>query len=230
MKKLNQNTKPHVINLLADFILSKIDTNETSIIQVVDFNKFMVIYGQTTSSKVLDINNIKNEFIDKFKEDLTRLEMLNLNTIDLIEYEQDLKPKTEGLFNVNKNVFVDSNETNNFTNSSEFPYGYSLDSGRLMLYYTHYIFNHMYSLLNADSVDFYYTNDVDNDGDLLINITTKTTKNLNQIKSMILDVFSFDLNQFKEKISGYNLIDDIVVQTKEKPYLQQDLLKHVQLF
>ena len=54
MRKLDVNTRRGIVNLFADFILSKIDKKENSIIQVTDFEKFFVIRGITTSKEILD--------------------------------------------------------------------------------------------------------------------------------------------------------------------------------
>ena len=52
----------------------------------------------------------------------------------------------------------------------------------------------------------------------------------NIIKSLILDLFDFDLEDFKTKVDGYNIIQDILDPMGEKPYLIQDRLEDVIVF
>ena len=50
------------------------------------------------------------------------------------------------------------------------------------------------------------------------------------IKSLILDLFDFDLEDFKTKVDGYDIIQDILDPMGEKPYLIQDRLEDVIVF
>jgi hypothetical protein len=88
----------------------------------------------------------------------------------------------------------------------------------------------MYSLLNVDEVKFYFTKEEDNDSDLKIKIVSDSEIDTKSIKSLILDVFSFDLKEFGQKVMDYDLLQDIMFPEKEKPYLKQDMLEHVILF
>jgi hypothetical protein len=231
MRLINKNSKRGITNLFADFILSKIDTSHKSIIQVTDCGPFMVVNGLTTSEDLLDILKIKEEFIEKFSEILKSLEITNINIIDVIKYSQEINMNKKGWVIVNKTPFKEEPEPiNELSISSEFPYGYSLDCGRLMSYYTHYIFNHMYNLLDVDEASLYFTTEQDDDEDLKIKIISNSKINKNSIKSLILDVFDFDLTNFKSRLDTYNLIDDILDPEGEKPYLQQDMLEHIILF
>lgn len=230
MKKINKNSRSGIVNLLADFILTRIDQNENSTIQVTDCTTFFVINGQTTSQSVLDIDKIKNDFMEWFGDILKDVGIDKINTIDLIQYGQDVKPINQGWVNINKDVFVQSSdELPTIAVMSEFPYGYSLNCGRSMVYYSHYIFNHMFNLLNVRDVKFYFTNEMDSNDDLMIDVICDSKINNQAIKSLILDVFSFDLTDFNKKIIGYDLLQDILFPGKEKPYLRQDMLEHVVL-
>ena len=88
----------------------------------------------------------------------------------------------------------------------------------------------MYSLLNVDEVKFYFTKEEDENEDLKIRIVSDSRIDSRKIKSLILDVFSFDLKEFEEKFGDYDLLQDIVFQDKEKPYLKQDMLEHIVVF
>jgi hypothetical protein len=231
MRLINKNSRRGITNLFADFILSKIKRTEKSIIQVTDCGAFMIVNGLTTSNEYLDINEIKNEFKESFGDVLKELEMSDLNTIDVIRYNEDIKPIHKGWVIVNKNTFVEEPDPDisEISISSEFPYGYSLDCGRINTYYSHYIMNHMFNLLGVDEVSFYFTNE-EEDEDLKIKIVSDSKIDKKSIKSLILDVFDFDMDSFRERLSDYNLIDDILNPNRDKPYLKQDLLEHIILF
>jgi hypothetical protein len=148
MRLINKNSKRGIVNLFADFILSKIDKNENSIIQVSDVGSFYVINGITTSETFLDVNLIRDEFTEKFQDILTSLEIKSLNVIDIIKYNQEIGNIEKGWVKVNKHPFVEEPEPlSEISINSEFPYGHSLNCGRLMVYYTHYMFNQVYSTI-----------------------------------------------------------------------------------
>ena len=55
MRKLEKNTRRYFVNLFADYILSKFDKSENTIIQVTDCETFVVVNGQTTSGKEINL-------------------------------------------------------------------------------------------------------------------------------------------------------------------------------
>jgi hypothetical protein len=231
MRKINKNSRRGIVNLFADFILTRIDKKENSIIQVTDCETFFVINGQTTSETVLDIEKIKTDFSEWFGDILKDVGIEKINTIDIIHYGEEINNIEKGWVNVNKDVFIEEPEPiYELAITSEFPYGYSHNCGRLMTYYSHYIFNHMYSLMGTDEVKFYFTKEEDEDEDLKIKIVSDSKIDNKSIKSLILDVFSFDLSEFNETVKDYDLLQDILFPGKEKPYLKQDMLEHVILF
>lgn len=227
MRKLDVNTRG-IVNLFPNFILSKIDKKENSIIQVTDFEKFFVIRGITTSKEILDTQVIKFEFCEKFKKEIELSEISYMNIIDVIDYNKSFENNNNVQFEISKNIYKDvTNNSLDVSISSEFPYGYSLEYNRLKYYYSHYIFNHMYSLLGVDNVSFTYSSEKNEDDEFMIDINCDSRLKKENILSLILDVFDFDLESFSKKIHDYNLIDDIIHQDNMKPYLVQDLLKHV---
>ena len=231
MRKINKNSRRGIVNLLADFILTRIDKKENSIIQITDYEAFMIIHGQTTSKDILDMDKIKTDFFEWFKDILDEVGIKNINTIDIIRYDQDIKVIEKGWINVNKDVFVNEPEPIHELNvSSEFPYGYSLRCGRLMTYYSHYVFNHMYNLMGVDNLTFYFTKEEDKNEDLKIKIVSESKLDPKEIKSLVLDVFSFDLEEFKEYVKDYDILQDILFPGKDKPYTKQDKLEHIILF
>ena len=230
MRKLEKNTRRYFVNLFADYILSKFDKKENTIIQVTDCETFVVVNGQTTSNKVLDLNDIKYEFSGWFDDLLSSLGMKDINIIDIIKYDQNITDFKKGWVKVNKSLYVDEHEPlSEISVNSEFPYGHSLGCGRGIFYYSHYIFNHMYSLLNVDTVYFHYSNELNEDEDYKIKVISKSKIDGKKIESLILDCFDMDLTNFKNKLDGYQFFDDIVDPNSLKPYLIQDRLKDVVL-
>lgn len=230
MRKLEKNTRRYFVNLFADYILSKFEKSENTIIQVTDCENFVVVNGQTNSSKLVDMNELKIEFMEKFKDLMGSLKMESINLIDIIKYEQEVPEFSRGWVDVNKTLYVEEYEPiSEITISSEFPYGHSLGCGRGMYYYSHYIFNHMYSLLGVDQLYFRYSNQLDENEDYKIKIISKSRIPKSTIKDLVLDVFDMDLTEFKEKLSNYQFYEDISNSESPKPYLVQDRLEDVVL-
>ena len=228
MRKLEKNTRRYFVNLFADFILSKLEKTENTIIQVTDCENFVIVNGQTTSKIVLDLNPIKQEFCDSFGDLLKSLNMEDINILDIIRYDQEIPPYQKSLVSVNKNLYVEEYEPIiELSVTSEFPYGHSLNCGRSILYYSHYMFNHMYSLLGVNELHFKYTTKLDENEDYKINVISESRIPKEKIVSLVLDVFDMDLTEFTEKMMVYNLMDDILDPSLDKPYLVQDRLKDV---
>ena len=228
MRKLEKNTRRYFVNLFADYILSKFEKSENTIIQVTDCETFVVVNGQTTSSKVLDLNEIKYEFAGWFDDVLSSIGMKDINLIDIIKYEQDIPDFSKGWIDVNKSLYVETYEPISEINvSSEFPYGHSLGCGRGMYYYSHYIFNHMYSLLGVDQLYFRYSNKLDENEDYKIKVVSNSSISKTSIENLVLDVFDMDLTEFNNRLSKYQFFDDITDPNSKKPYLVQDRLKDV---
>ena len=88
----------------------------------------------------------------------------------------------------------------------------------------------MYSLMDVNNLDFFFTKEQDDNEDFKIKIVSNTKQNIKEIKSLILDVFNFDLEDFKTKIGNYDIMQDMLFPDKEKPYTKQDMLEHIILF
>ena len=228
MRKLEKNTRRYFVNLFADYILSKFEKSENTIIQVTDCENFVVVNGQTNSSKLVDMNELKIEFMEKFKDLMSSLKMESINLIDIIKYEQEIPEFSRGWMDVNKSLYVEEYDPiSEITISSEFPYGHSLGCGRGMYYYSHYIFNHMYSLLGVDQLSFRYSNQLDDNEDYKIIIVSDSKIPKTTIKNLVLDVFDMDISEFKDRLSNYDFFNDILDPDLSKPYLVQDRLEDV---
>jgi len=228
MIKLEKNTRRYFVNLFADYILSKFNKSENTIIQVTDCENFVVVNGQTISSNVLNLNELKIEFIESNKELFKSLNKESLNIIDIIKYEQEITDFPRAWITVNKSLYVNELDPISEINiSSEFPYGHSLGCGRGILYYSHYIFNQMYSLLGVDKLYFHYSSDLNEDEDYRIKVISDSQVPKKLIESLVLDCFDMDLTEFKERMSDYDFTKDVTDQTLDKPYLVQDRLKDI---
>ena len=230
MRKLEKNTRRYFVNLFADYILSKFDKKDNTVIQVTDCETFVVVNGQTTSKEVLDLNEIKTEFIELNKELFNSLKKEDINIIDIIKYDQEITDVSKTWITVNKSLYVTEYEPILEINiSSEFPYGHSLGCGRGIFYYSHYIFNQMYSLLSVDQLSFRYSSELNEDEDYKIKVVCDSQIPKQTIESLVLDCFDMDLSEFKERLSDYNFTNDITDQSLDKPYLIQDRLKDIVL-
>jgi hypothetical protein len=229
MRLINKNSRRGIVNLFADFIVSKIDPKERSIIQITDCEVFMVLNGQTTSEIELNIDELKNEFNETYKDILKSLGLEHFNVINIIKYGVDIVPIQTGWVDTNKNVFVEENESfGEISISSEFPYGYSLRTGRSMVYYSHYILNQISSTIGSDNMFIHFLPKVEDEMD--IKVITNSMYDSKTIKSLILDVFDFDLEDFSNRMESYDLTQDILNPEGEKPYLVQDRLEDVIIF
>ena len=229
MRLINKNSRRGIVNLFADFIVSKIDPKEKSIIQITDCEVFMVVNGQTTSETELNIDELKNEFNETYKDILKSLGLEHFNVINLIKYGVGISPIEKGLVNTNKKVFVEEDESfDEISINSEFPYGYSLRTGRSMAYYSHYILNQISSTIGSDNMYIHFLPTVDDEAD--INVVVNSRYNTETIKSLILDVFDFDLENFSNRMESYDITQDILDPEGDKPYLVQDRLEDIIIF
>lgn len=228
MRKLEKNTRRYFVNLFADYILSKFDKSENTIIQVTDCETFVVVNGQTTSSKEINLNDLKYDFMDEFTDLFESLEIKDINVIDIIRYEQNIEDLSKAWVRVNKSVYVEEGAPFvEISITSEFPYGYSLGCGRGIYYYAHYMFNQMYSLLGVDNLMFKYNSELDENEDHKIKIVSDSTLPKQTIKDLVLDVFDMNVKEFSGCLTNYNLIEDITKPENPKPYLVQDRLEDI---
>jgi hypothetical protein len=276
MRYINPNSRRGVVNKLADYILSKVDSTNKTRIQVTDFQSFYVVNGESQTDKVLDLNEIKEEFFEQNKDLLLSLDIKQFNIIDLIQYKEPIGqldyyfdfynsdrpsfhqsvinetlridlPYVENhinSINYTHRVELEFGRSYTYTNldtyhftefmsvSSEFPYGYSLNMGRLSFYYSEYICNQIFTPALLDKIEFKFTNQIDSEDD--INITIKTPKHPSgnsRVKSLILDVFDFNLSKFQnDYLNDYDLKSEINTQLSSKPWLVKDRTKDIILF
>lgn len=276
MKYINKFSKEGFVNLFADYIIKNINQNHKSRIQVVDFKSFLVVYGATSSDEVLDLNKLRDLFIEKNSGLLDYLNFKHINIIDLIDYREPLYPnefyftyyksdrpifhqKTlnevyrdskmdynkEFLNNINftdklelefyspfipenLNIF---NTTNFLSTSSSFPYGYSLNLGRREFYYGEHICNQLFNILETDKIILKYSSLLDENEDFNIEVICDSVYSNDKIKSLILDVFDFNLNKFtNDYLENYDIENDLDNQLSENPWLVKNRTNDLILF
>lgn len=110
-----------------------------------------------------------------------------------------------------------------FQVSSEFPNGYSLSMDRKLFYYSEYIANQIITPSMANKIDLYLTNKKNEDGEQIIDVRFNSPIPTESIKSMILDVFNFNMSDFDSYLEGYDFCDDIKKPTEVKPWLVRDV-------
>lgn len=208
-----KNSRVYIINLLADFLLTKIPHNEESIFSVVDCKNFIIIKGKTSHREILDISSIVKEFNEKY-EPSTPIS----HTIDLIEYDNKLvKVKSiETILHKSDNCSYHKNQINKFISEnisvdycgfpfeyrddnsiavSEFPHGFSLSQGRSLYLYCKHIFYSIPTNYTSSSLVFNISLDKDDEGDNIISIfNLERDSEDEKLKSAVLDVFDFDLS------------------------------------
>lgn len=220
--------KSFVVNLLSDFILSKIPHEENSIIKIVDCGNFFVIKGKTSSKEVLFIPNIISEFNEKFN-----IESKLTHSIDLIEYDVKLDTIDNLEHTYHNNTpncsyhyqdvedFPTLDEKDEMIYVSTFPHGYSLKQGRLLYYYGKKIFYNIPSNYPFTSLKFYLTKEKNSEGEIDFKVFDEFFKSEDEtLRSAVLDVFDFDMESLEREIKK---VDWSVELTD--PLLEYDFLK-----
>jgi len=116
------------------------------------------------------------------------------------------------------------------TITSEFPHGYSLNMGRIHYYYSEYIAHNIMTSISSKKLTFKISTRIDEDEDFMIDIKSDSMYNDKVIKSMVLDVFNFDLESFKHTLSTYNFTNDIDEPFGQKPWLFKDQINNCIIF
>jgi hypothetical protein len=226
MKIVNLRSRKGLVNLLADYLVSKIGSEIETIIQVTDCRSFFVVNGITKSIKVLDMQSVMIEFQEKFAH---LLDEQKINTIDLIEYDGEPKSNEKLWFHfLNEErilckslITEDDNDT--LQVSSYFPYGYSKTVDRNKLYYTEYICNQLFSVIYSEKIDFMFGTKTDDEQS--IEIKGHSIYQDSDIESMVLDVFEFDLESFNNTINDYDIMNDLLSPLGERPWLVRDKIR-----
>lgn len=225
----NQKIKLSVVNLFSEYILNKINITSETVIEVVDCENFFVVKGKTSSTEVLDLNKIKEEFHEKFLKISENFKIGN--TIDLIEYGFELDSKDKMAFEFFNTVDLSSSKCNipntSLTFKSEFPFGHSFKMGKNLFYYAKHITYNLQSKYTWDRliIEISYKNNEEN---LKLYLDSCDVSN-EELKSSILDCFTFNYGSFEKKIVDSDWWEPIIDEEKEF-YFVKELNKDLILF
>lgn len=221
--------KSFVVNLLSDFILSKIPQDESSIIKVVDCGNFFVIKGKTSSKDVLFLPNIISEFNEKFS-----INSKLTHTIDLIEYDVklDIVSALEHTYHNNtpncSYHYKDVEEFENLIDEDEmiyvssFPYGHSLSQGRLLYYYGKKVFYSIPPNYPITTLKFYITKEKNSEGEIDFKVYDEFFKSEDDVlRSAILDVFDFDMKSIESEIKKVDWSIELTDPLSEYDFLKE---------
>lgn len=224
--------KKFLVNLLSDFILNKIPHQESSIIKIVDCENFYVIKGKTTSKEVLFIPDIISEFNEKYKEHVDTKKLTH--TIDLIEYDSELKEVVEITQTFHNNTpncsynwkeverFDELVEKDELVYMSEFPFGYSLSQGRDLYYYGKHIFYSIPSNYPHTSLTLTLSKEKNEDGEQKLIVFDEFFKSEDEtLYSAILDVFDFDYNRLSKKMKKVDWSVELTNPLEEYSFLKE---------
>lgn len=114
--------------------------------------------------------------------------------------------------------------------NSEFPHGFSLDTGRIHLYYSEYVALNIFKSISANEIKIKITDKTNINEDLDIEIKTDSIYDDKTIQSMVLDTFDFNLNDFKYVLNNYNVTNDLTNPLDEKPWLFKDKTNNCIIF
>jgi hypothetical protein len=168
-------SRSQIVNLLSEFILSKIPSESKTIIEIVDCKNFFVVKGKTTHDVVLNMFDTLEEFKTKYSTIIPSDK--SIKTIDLIEYSSRFdKSKsislkfyntdypnysTDQIFHFMKNnISVDNiphiTEIDDDTNFilSNFPYGYSHTCGKSLFQYLRQLSIQVIEELKISEIEF----------------------------------------------------------------------------
>jgi len=112
--------------------------------------------------------------------------------------------------------------------TSEFPYGFGLETGRGHFYYSEYVCNQLFSSIKTDKITFKISDIKDDNDDLDIQVISNSPYLANQIKSMVLDVFDFNITRFiNTTLKNYDLSNEIDSQLQDKVWLKKDKISEL---
>ena len=208
-------------NLFAEFIVNKLDNNILSQIEVVDFQNFLVIKGKTKSEEILELSQIKLQFVESLS---SKTEISIGNTIDLIEYDVNLEAPQKLTFSFynSSDISKQNCETESIclTSKSNFPYGYSFGMGKSKYYYAKKIVYNLQSKYQWDKIKIEFEEPFDENGlEIFVDNCNDSDES---IKSAILDAFDFNFTGFNKKLEKLDWSKPIL----EKGY-EFELLKEL---
>ena len=167
-----------------------------------------------TNINFIDIISYNHKFNDistdfkLFDSEIPRYEPETINYVknNIIELNQDYVENNETslYFSENSGISILYEKLNSLSIKSEFPFGYSLKSGRLDLFYCEYIINHIIKTSGSNSVIIRLFKNGD------FRIISDSLVETSKLESLVLDVFDFNISKFKnDYVSNLDLEHEI---------------------
>lgn len=259
MNYQNTQHRSGLVNLISEFIIHLIneDENTKSYITVTDHTNFLVINGCTNSSKIMDVNELRNRFTKEMGDMTSLYDLSSVNIIDLIQYKKDdlcSEPKTMSFLFYNSELpryenevllKIKDNEQINYSKITSNDWGVQSEFPNQNVFLEPYqsSFPYGYSLNGWKSIFFYleYVSlnifpmikgtslKFEIDSDLNFTVSSDSIYDKENIESMIKDVFDFDLNKFKSQFDQINLMKDCLVFV-DRPWLVKDKVRDSIIF
>lgn len=226
MKLYNLKSNSSFVNLIADSIVMALKSK--SIISVTLSDELVIVNGLTESKDILNLNDIKN-LVSSCSYDIFN-ENKSYNVIETIKYNRIVSDN----YNINKLKVYNSirpifdldsppvNE-NKLQYTSEFPYGYCLEFGRLPIYYSEMIFKNIGKSIGLEYGEFTIENK-------RIFFNGKSFLSNSAVESLILDYFDFNFTGFKKVLNNYDFTRDIKYPLETKPWLSDELILKIEVF
>ena len=192
-------------------------------LNTIDLIKYDESYWKETYEYYFEFHSTSRPmFHDKVLNYVYNHKELTFNSLDF---------KKELTFDLEYNDLPEPNSffTENFICvTSEFPYGYGLDTGRAHMYYSEYICNQLFSSIKTDKITFKISDVKDDNSDLDIQIISSSPYLTEQVRSMVLDVFDFNIQRFiNTTLKKYDLSKEIDSQLETKPWLAKDRISEL---
>jgi len=146
---------------------------------------------------------------------------IDVGVLESIDYTDKIECETLLPYsNVSINTYL---KFSNLSISSNFPFGYSLDCGKTSFYYCEYISNQLFSVLNTDKIRFKITTNTDVNNDLDITIEANSQYKDEDVKSMVLDIFDFNLTKFEnDYLKDFDFTKELSNPFGNRPWIKRD--------
>lgn len=233
--------KKFFVNLFAEYILDKIGISTNTKIEIVHLDNFIVIKGLTSSNEILNLIEIKQDFIDLYKD--YNFENHLSHTIDLIEYGVEMKRNDILTFRYHNSEncsyeqkvldscqnMIDLSQIynsvldklgNSMIVTSGFPFGYSLSQKRLLYYYAKHI---IYSIPPT-----YYFRNLEmtiSDKKCIeqeLNVVNSETNDRDSVLiSAILDSFDFEMGWIENEIKKMDWFYEVTNPLNDFDFLKR---------
>jgi len=223
-------TKKIMLNKLAEFICKTIGESYLTKVEIVDCENFLVIKGSTTSKEILNLNEIKKNFFEKFIDDSDNFSFDN--TIDLIKYDVKFEEKNILFFEFYNNENLESmscisdSKIEPITFKSDFPFGFSYKQGKSLYYYAKHIAYNLQSKYNWDKLSICISKE-NLEQNLKIYIDSCQIEN-ESIKSSILDAFDFNYTSFEKALDNSDW--SVLISENSDPSIVKSLNKDLIIF